>query len=132
MRQPALGQVALLALATVSPADASGHLHAVTPREDHQHIKAISDFVDSRADDLRNISKTLHDNPELAYREFEAHELLTSFMESHDGWNVSRAIYGIETAFTAVYEGEGEGPVVSFNAEYGLLHQKKSNYAISV
>ena len=124
MRQPSFGKAALLALATISPADASRRPQAVRPRKSNQYVQDISDYVDSNADDFQKISKTLHDNPELAYEEFEAHELLTSFMESHDGWNVSRSIYGIETAFSAIYEGEGDGPVVSFNAEYGTSHQR--------
>jgi metal-dependent amidase/aminoacylase/carboxypeptidase family protein len=48
-----------------------------------------------------------------------AHELLTTFMESQDGWKVEKSAYNINTAFVAVFEGDGDGPVVSFNAEYG-------------
>ncbi|KAM0328830.1 hypothetical protein ACHAQA_005246 [Verticillium albo-atrum] len=85
------------------------------------YVKAVSDYVDSVEDDLWSLNKEIHDNPELGYEEFEAHDLLTSFMEGQDGWNVTRSLGGIETAFMAVFEGSGSGPVVSFNAEYDAL-----------
>ncbi|KAL9950074.1 hypothetical protein D7B24_004332 [Verticillium nonalfalfae] len=85
------------------------------------HFKAVSDYLDSISDDLWPLNKEIHDNPELGYEEVEAHDLLTSFMESQDGWNITRSLGGIDTAFMAVFEGSGEGPVVSFNAEYDAL-----------
>ncbi|CRK17096.1 hypothetical protein BN1723_011226 [Verticillium longisporum] len=85
------------------------------------HFKAVSDYLDSIADDLWPLNKEIHDNPELGYEEVEAHDLLTSFMESQDGWNVTRSLGGIDTAFMAVFEGSGGGPVISFNAEYDAL-----------
>jgi metal-dependent amidase/aminoacylase/carboxypeptidase family protein len=83
------------------------------------HIDAISGYVHSIYNDMWNISKTIHDNPELGFKEVKAHNLLTSFMEAQDGWTVTRSLYNISTSFSAVFEGSGEGPVVSFNAEYG-------------
>ncbi|GJC89232.1 peptidase M20 domain-containing protein 2 [Colletotrichum liriopes] len=85
------------------------------------YFEAVSEYIDSIVDDLWPINKDIHDNPELGYEEIKAHELLTSFMESHDGWNVTRSIYNISTAFVAVFEGSGDGPVVSFNAEYASI-----------
>ncbi|EEY20358.1 aminobenzoyl-glutamate utilization protein B [Verticillium alfalfae VaMs.102] len=85
------------------------------------HFKAVSDYLDLISDDLWPLNKEIHDNPELGYEEVQAHDLLTSFMESQDGWNVTRSLGGIDTAFMAVFEGSGEGPVVSFNAEYDAL-----------
>ncbi|KAL0932861.1 metallopeptidase [Colletotrichum truncatum] len=84
-------------------------------------LAAVSDYLDSIVDDLWPINKEIHDNPELGYEEVKAHKLLTDFMESHEGWNVTRSIYNISTAFVAVFEGSGEGPIVSFNAEYDAL-----------
>ena len=99
------------------------------PRElsqatDMPHAPAISDYLDSVTEELANISQTLWENPELGYEEHMAHDLLTAFMESKEGWSVNKSIYGLDTAFSATYEGSGEGPVVSFNAEYGecLVH----------
>jgi len=95
----------------------------VTSRQDNgtSYIDAISDYVNTIYDDLWNISKTIHDNPELGFKEFKAHDLLTSFIQKQDGWKVTRSLYNISTSFSAVYEGFGDGPVVSFNSEYDAL-----------
>ncbi|KAF2623242.1 hypothetical protein BU25DRAFT_376200 [Macroventuria anomochaeta] len=85
------------------------------------HFTAISDYVDSITDDLSSINTEIHSNPELGYEEVKAHELLTSFMEEQEGWNVTRSVGNISTAFMAVFEGSGEGPIVGFNAEYDAL-----------
>jgi hypothetical protein len=87
---------------------------------DTSYIEEISDYVDSIYDDMWNISKTIHDNPELGFKEVKAHDLLTSFMAAQDGWNVTKSLYNISTSFSAVFEGSGDGPVVSFNSEYGM------------
>jgi hypothetical protein len=87
---------------------------------DTSYIEEISDYVDSIYDDMWDISKTIHDNPELGFKEVKAHDLLTSFMAAQDGWNVTKSLYNISTSFSAVFEGSGDGPVVSFNSEYGM------------
>ncbi|KAI6781041.1 aminobenzoyl-glutamate utilization protein B [Emericellopsis cladophorae] len=84
-------------------------------------FEAVSEYVDSIEDDLWRINKKIHDNPELGWEEEQAHELLTTFMESQDGWKVEKSAYNISTAFVAVFEGDSDGPVVSFNAEYDAL-----------
>jgi amidohydrolase len=96
---------------------------------DTANIDTISDYVDSIYDDMWNISKTLHDNPELGFKEFKAHDLLTSFMESQDGWNVTRSLYNISTAFSAVFQGSGYGPIISFNSEYGRFIATRKKYS---
>ncbi|KZM18622.1 uncharacterized protein EKO05_0000670 [Ascochyta rabiei] len=85
------------------------------------HFTAISDYIDSITDDLSSINTEIHSNPELGYEEVKAHELLTSFMEEQEGWNVTRSVGNISTAFMAVFEGSSEGPTVGFNAEYDAL-----------
>lgn len=85
------------------------------------YFDSVSHHLGSIYDDLWTINKAIYDNPELGYEEHEAHDLLASFFEEKDGWNVTRSVGGIETAFQAVFDGEGEGPVVGFNAEYDAL-----------
>ncbi|KAJ4327126.1 hypothetical protein N0V84_002387 [Fusarium piperis] len=85
------------------------------------YLKAVSNYVDSINPELWPINKKIHDNPELQYEEIKAHKTLTDFMDAQDGWNVTRSVYNISTAFVAVYEGSDDGPVVSFNAEYDAL-----------
>lgn len=105
----ALGQVSAHALSSRQSTD-----NQTSPYTD-----AVSKYIDSISETLWPINTEIHDNPELQYEEVRAHDLLTSFLESGDGWNVTRSAYNISTAFTAVFQGNGDGPVVSFNAEYG-------------
>lgn len=94
---------------------------SVVSRQNNEtsYVEAISDYVDSISNDMWNISKTIHDNPELGFKEVKAHDLLTSFMEAQERWTVTKSLYNISTAFSAVFEGSGDGPIVSFNSEYG-------------
>lgn len=85
------------------------------------HFTAISNYIDSITDDLSSINTEIHSNPELGYEEVKAHDLLTSFMEKQEGWNVARSVGNISTAFMAIFNGNGDGPVVGFNAEYDAL-----------
>jgi len=85
----------------------------------HDYLSEIDDSIESLGKILWPLNKFIHDNPELAFKEYKAHEALTSFMQSQEGWEVTTSAYGIETAWVASY-GSGEGgPVVSFNAEFG-------------
>ncbi|KAF4925039.1 Peptidase M20 domain-containing protein 2 [Colletotrichum viniferum] len=91
----------ILALGASSAAASS-----VLPRQSNSsspdispYFQSISDYVDSIVDELWPINQEIHDNPELGYEEVEAHKLLTDFMEAHKGWNVTRSIYNISTAF---------------------------------
>ncbi|KAI0202371.1 hypothetical protein F4808DRAFT_73358 [Astrocystis sublimbata] len=85
------------------------------------HLRDISDFIDSISQELWQVNKTIHDNPELGYEEFIAHETLTKFMSSKQGWKVTPSAYGLATAWVAVYDSGKKGPVVSFNVEMDAL-----------
>ena len=110
----------LLALALGASTAVAQHL---VPRNDSvsPHFDAVSKYIESIEDDLWSINKEIHDNPELGFEEEKAHDLLTTYLESQDGWKVTRSVHNFSTAFAAVFEGSGDGPVVSFNAEYGEL-----------
>jgi hypothetical protein len=82
-------------------------------------LDTISSTIEDLSGDLRRISLEIHDNPELQYKEYHAHKLLTEYLQKQDGWQVTPSAYGIETAFVATYDSGEGGPVVSFNAEYG-------------
>lgn len=60
----------------------------------------------------------IHENPELGYEEFKAHENVASLLESLD-YKVTRHAYGVQTALMAEF-GSG-GRVIAFNAEYDAL-----------
>lgn len=88
--------------------------------ETSSYLDDISSGIESLSTELREISLSIHDNPELQYKEYHAHKVLTEFVSRQDGWKVTPSAYGIETAFVAVYDTGRKGPVVSFNAEYGM------------
>ncbi|XP_064393654.1 xaa-Arg dipeptidase-like [Halichondria panicea] len=80
--------------------------------------KVASMVVDSKAQELSQLSSELHRNPELGSEEFKAHELLTNFLEK-EGFTVERSYTGIETAFRATF-GSGR-PNVCVICEYDAL-----------
>jgi amidohydrolase len=76
--------------------------------------------VDARRNKLIQISDTIHANPELAFEEFQAAELLTGVLEQN-GFSVERGVADMETAFIAVAHGRDDGPTVAFLGEYDAL-----------
>ena len=67
---------------------------------------------------LVEVSRDIHEHPELALKETRAANLLSDTLEAQ-GFAVERGVYGIETAFRGVW---GEGPVtVAYLLEYDAL-----------
>ncbi len=58
--------------------------------------------VDSRRDEICELSRKIHDNPELGFHEFKASAWLIEFLEKN-GFTVERGFAGLETAFRASY-----------------------------
>jgi len=74
--------------------------------------------VADAADELIDVSKRIHANPELAMKEREASALLADRLEAR-GFRVKRGISGLQTAFSATW---GEGPVtIAYLLEYDAL-----------
>jgi metal-dependent amidase/aminoacylase/carboxypeptidase family protein len=73
-------------------------------------------------DALRELSKYLLANPELAFKEFLAHDACVEFLRMHcPDWVVTPHAYDVETAWEAVYtQGQG-GRRVVFCSEYDAL-----------
>lgn len=69
--------------------------------------------------ELIEVSRTIHANPETAYKEFAASALLAARLEEH-GYQVQRKAADLETAFVA-YAGSQPGPTVAILAEYDAL-----------
>ena len=78
----------------------------------------VCDRVDELADVLVATSHAIHAEPELAFEEHRAHELLTGVL-ADNGVDVIRSAYDLDTAF----EGSAgtEGPVVAVLCEYDAL-----------
>src|SRR5437016_143549 len=84
------------------------------------HVKDLIDqAIDRLGDDLERLSRTIHDNPELAYQEVKAAGWLTEFL-SGQGLTVERGVGGIDTAFRATIE-TGAGPTIAIMCEYDAL-----------
>ncbi len=81
--------------------------------------QALIEGVDRLSPELLQISRFLHANPELAFEEYQAAELLIRTLEEH-GFSLERGVARLTTAFTASYA-SGEGPTIAFLAEYDAL-----------
>lgn len=79
---------------------------------------AITGAVDALAPTLLEVSHAIHANPELAFEEHFAADLLTRTVEQHR-IDVARGAYGLDTAFEAEF-GSG-GPTIAILAEYDAL-----------
>jgi amidohydrolase len=74
--------------------------------------------VAEAADELIDVSRRIHANPELAFQEDQSAALLSDRLEAH-GFRVQRGVSWMKTAFSATW---GEGPVtVAYLLEYDAL-----------
>lgn len=80
----------------------------------------INREADKNAGVFWQIAREIGLNPEEGFQEFQAAELLTACLSEH-GFQVEKAVGGMETAFLASFKGQGEGPKVAFLAEYDAL-----------
>jgi amidohydrolase len=78
-------------------------------------IQQISGFQDN----LWQISRTLHKNPEIAFHEFKAYDLLTTNL-ANLGYALEHKLAGLETAFRARLGADNQ-PIVAILAEYDAL-----------
>lgn len=101
-------------------------------KTDLKYLSCIDTVINGLQTSLWELSNFIHDHPELGFKEHKAHDALTDFMSSRGDWEVTPSAYGMETAWTSVFDTGRPGPVVSFNAEmgmhYDLLHSTNSRY----
>ena len=81
--------------------------------------QAVRDSIDRLRDDLLSVSHEIHANPELAFEEFRASEVLRNAI-TRAGLDVRPGAYGLETAFESEF-GRDSGPTVALLAEYDAL-----------
>jgi hypothetical protein len=87
----------------------------------HEYLLDIDHFIRDLEPLLWPLNSFLYENPELGFKEHKAHDALTNFIQSREGWHVTPSAYGMETAWVAVYDSGRPGPMVSFNAEMGTV-----------
>ncbi|RFU27505.1 hypothetical protein B7463_g8821, partial [Scytalidium lignicola] len=85
---------------------------------EHNEIEVVDTSVEALETRLRQINQTIWENPELAWEEHKAHDLICDFLEEQ-GFDVTRHAYGLKTSFEARF-GSG-GRLINFNAEYDAL-----------
>ncbi|KAG0033976.1 hypothetical protein BGZ81_006644 [Podila clonocystis] len=64
--------------------------------------KDLLEAIEKASEDLRQLSLTIHDNPEVGYQETLAHKTLTDYLVKQ-GFHVTKSACGIKTAFIAEY-----------------------------
>ncbi len=74
--------------------------------------------AEARRDELYDLSRRIHDNPELGFHEVKASGWLTEYLQKN-GFRIEKGIAGLKTAFRATY-GKGK-PVIALLAEYDAL-----------
>lgn len=79
---------------------------------------AVIAEVDARSDELSELSRRIHANPELGFQETQASSWLTEYLE-RNGFSIEQGIYQLPTAFRGSY-GQGK-PVMAILAEYDAL-----------
>ena len=81
-------------------------------------FQTIHDVIESEKENLVNIAREIHRQPELGGREFLASGLITAYLERHN-FEIERGIGGLETAFMA--SSGGEGFHIAYCSEYDAL-----------
>ncbi len=79
---------------------------------------SVIDEIDARCRELSEISRKIHDSPEIGFQEVKAAAWLTEYLAGN-GFSVERGICELPTAFRASY-GQGK-PIIVIPAEYDAL-----------
>src|SRR5215813_3199182 len=79
----------------------------------------IARALDRTGDELEQLSRKIHDHPELGYQEVKAAGWLVEFLGAR-GFKVEHGIAGVDTAFRATLD-TGDGPTVAIMCEYDAL-----------
>lgn len=76
--------------------------------------------IDNLSERLIAVSKEIHENPELNFKEFKASKLLASKLEEEQ-FEVDLGVANLETAIKAVHPKKQAGPSIAILAEYDAL-----------
>ena len=82
--------------------------------------KRLQSAVDEILADALDLSHRVHANPEIAFEERQASAWTAELLERH-GFEVTRPVGGLETAFVASWRGRAHGPVIALAGEYDAL-----------
>ena len=79
-----------------------------------------SAFIDGMRDQLIAISDEIHRNPEVAFQETKAAQLLVNSLKKA-GFEVQHGVAGMDTAILAVHPEKSKGPTIAVLGEYDAL-----------
>jgi amidohydrolase len=79
----------------------------------------VHEAVERHREEAEDLSRYLHDNPEISSREFESSARIASLLEQW-GFEVEYPFFGMDTAFKATFE-NGPGPEIAIMVEYDAL-----------
>ncbi|GFU16143.1 peptidase M20 domain-containing protein 2 [Nephila pilipes] len=85
-----------------------------------EDFRLVCSVIDRKKEFLNSVSRDIWNNPELAYEEFHAHDVLTDALKQY-GFQVEKH-YKLPTAFKAEYSSNaGCSPVIAIIVEYDAL-----------
>ena len=80
----------------------------------------VISFVDSKRDEIIELSHNIHKNPEVAFTEHKSSKFIVELLEKN-GYKTEYPYAGLDTAFRATKKGKEGGPKIAFLAEYDAL-----------
>lgn len=80
----------------------------------------LYESIDKQKNKLIEISDYIFDNPEIGLEEFKAQEIICEYLQEN-GFEVEKGVFGVETAFRAIYERGDGGPSIGLLCEYDAL-----------
>lgn len=88
---------------------------------DYEMMKLACDhYIETNLNELWEVSKYIHANPELAFNEVKAANKLCSFLQNY-GFDVEKEIGNLDTAFRATYSYKKGDLKIAVLAEYDAL-----------
>jgi len=83
-------------------------------------LSILETAIDDISSELRKLSLSIWNHPEIGFEEHHTHDVLVKFMSDH-GFEVKPHAYGLDTAFEAVFQHKEGGRVVGFQSEMDAL-----------
>jgi amidohydrolase len=80
----------------------------------------IFNEVEKIKDEIIILSKNIHNNPELGFKEYKTSNFIKDLLKKHN-FTIEENVGGLDTAFKARSKGKEKGPAVAFLAEYDAL-----------
>ena len=77
-------------------------------------------YLESKMEELWEISKYIHANPELCFTEVKACTEQCKFLEKY-GFQVEKGVGTLDTAYCATFSNDKKGPVIAVVSEYDAL-----------